>query len=69
MTDDSWSEYRRLVLSEIERIDRRLSDMEGKIDKRLTRISEDLVALKVKAGIWGFCCGLIPAALSFWASK
>lgn len=69
MTDDSWSEYRRLVLSEIERIDTRMKDMESHINQSLTRISEDLVGLKVKAGIWGFVCGLIPSALTIWSTK
>ena len=67
--DDSWDEYRRLVLSELERIDKEVKSnanlIDGEVKTLLDFISQlrsDVEMLKVKAGVWGFLAGFIPAA-------
>lgn len=76
---NGWIEYRRLVLSELKRLERKIGDesvsmreavtaTEGKLLSKLTDLQrahtatrEDVIALKVKSGVWGFAAGLIPA--------
>lgn len=53
----SWDEYQRLVLAEIERHDRWLTDLTEKHNAH----SLDLNTLKLKAGMWGLAAGSIPA--------
>jgi hypothetical protein len=67
--DDSWNEYRRLILSELERIDKQVKSnadhIDGEVKTLLDFISQlrtDVEMLKVKAGVWGFLAGFIPAA-------
>lgn len=69
MADESWEESRLFILSELQRIAKAVGDMDANVDKRLTKMNEDIVSLKVKAGLWGFVCGLIPSALTVWATK
>lgn len=53
----SWDEYQRLVLAEIERHDRWLTDLTEKHNAH----SLDLNTLKLKAGMWGLAAGSVPA--------
>jgi len=39
----------------------RLNTCYDRVDKRLNKIDQDLVALKMRAGIWGLTAGIIPA--------
>lgn len=34
------------------------------IDIRVQRLAEDIAALKVKSGVWGFIAGAIPSAVA-----
>lgn len=58
-----WFEYRRLILSELERISRTLVELNKKIDDlRATDISQlkvDVAMLQVKSGIWGGLAGIV----------
>ena len=54
---DSWSEYRRLVLSELERLNEGIEVLK----KEIAAARRDIAILQVKAGVWGFMAGLVPA--------
>lgn len=63
---EGWDEYRRLILSELERLDEsvkesRKSELEAiqKLLMDITKLREDVVTLKVKAGVWGILGGVI----------
>ena len=45
---NGWTEYKRLVINELERTNRRLDIM----DKRLARIERNVVVLQTKAATW-----------------
>jgi len=57
--DDSWLACRRLVLTELERLDRLLRSV---IDKQVDQ-SVQIATLTVKAGVWGALAGLLPVVL------
>jgi len=52
---DSWIEYRRLVLAELERINEWLS----KIEERTQTTRRDVAVLQVKCGMWGAAAAVI----------
>ena len=45
---NGWTEYKRLVINELERTNRRLDIM----DKRLSKIERNIVVLQTKAAMW-----------------
>lgn len=57
-SDNGWVEYRKLVLSELERLN---TSVEGLRDD-LNNIRNDITALKIKAGFWGLV-GATPVAV------
>lgn len=57
--EDSWGEYRQLVLKELER----LNDNYETLMKEVISIKVEIGALNVKAGIWGLTGAAIPVAL------
>lgn len=70
MTEDSWNEYRRLILSELERIDKECSNKAEQCREQLHVLGNsihsarsDIEMLKMKAGVWGFLAGFVPAAI------
>jgi hypothetical protein len=54
-----WSEYRRLVLSELERI----NDTLDKIQRDLSGIKTEVEILKFKASVWGVAAGGVSGAV------
>ena len=54
---DGWSEYRRLVMQELERLGGELNGLKAELGRAHTEIA----TLKVKAGFWGAVAGAIPA--------
>ena len=52
---DDWKEYSRLVLSELERLDREIKTQNNKLD--IIRI--EIATLKTKASFWGFISGAL----------
>tara|TARA_R110002094_G_scaffold104568_1_gene103886 strand:+ start:753 stop:992 length:240 start_codon:yes stop_codon:yes gene_type:complete len=63
---DGWDEYRRLILSELERLDEAVKDSNksdaaalNKLLLDVIKLREEVVALKVKAGVWGILGGVI----------
>ena len=73
-----WNEYQKLVMSELERLDRSIKgnskgndDAHDKITKQLQEIRIDITKLQMKAGVWGLMGGLIPtiSVILFWIAK
>lgn len=60
MIDNGWKEHQLLVL---EKLDRHESWLVS-IDKRIAKLREEVVILKVKCGLWGAVGGLIPALIA-----
>jgi hypothetical protein len=58
-----WKEYKKLVISEIDR----LSTQIGCLEKKIDHLRSDVVMLKVKSGIWGLFAGLIPVTIAVLA--
>jgi len=58
-----WREYKKLVISEIDR----LSDHIGSLESKIDNLRSDVVMLKVKSGIWGLFAGLIPVTIAMLA--
>lgn len=63
---ESWDEYRKLILRELERLDEDLKelskdnkDSNAKYYQALSKVREEIVALKVKAGVWGILGGVV----------
>jgi hypothetical protein len=65
MTENGWSEYSKLVLSELEKHGEKLERMSG----QLIRHGEELAQLKVKAGMWGAVSGTIVGIGSYIMTK
>ncbi len=71
MSDDQgngWDEYRRLVMTELDRLtteirqERRSAQaVQLRMLDRLTSVDREIATLKVRCGIWGVMGGLIPA--------
>jgi len=65
MTDNGWSEYSKLVLSELEKHGEKLERMSD----QMIRHGEELAQLKVKAGMWGAVSGTIVGIGSYIMTK
>lgn len=65
MSVDSWSEYSKLVLSELDKHGEKLE----RISEQLIRHGEELAQLKVKAGIWGAVSGTLVGVGSYIMTK
>lgn len=72
-TDErSWKEYRRLILAELERIDKGMVTLNLKMDTTsdmrdiaMTAMRVEIAMLKVKASMWGGFSGTLGAAIAF----
>lgn len=62
---NGWTEYSRLVLSELEKHGERLE----KLSEQMIKHGEELAQLRVKAGIWGAVSGAFVAIGSFIATR
>jgi hypothetical protein len=64
-SEDGWREYRRLILAELERINKSIIEINKKMEQfRADEISQIKVAiamLQVKSGVWGAAAGLAVA--------
>ena len=58
-TGQSWLEYRRLILAELER----LSDEVNALSKAHGELKTAVALLKLRAGLWGALSGMIPVSL------
>jgi len=57
---NGWEEWKNHVLMEL----KRQNDLMEGIFAKLNRLSEEIAALKVKAGVWGLLGGAIPVLVS-----
>ena len=67
---DNWSEYRRLVLAELDRLNKAITGLDEKLDRRFAEQSVkdaardvDLLTLKLKATIYGAIAGAFLSAV------
>lgn len=62
----SWGQYRQLMISELQRIDRTLTDLNKKFDtvlqNEITEMRIKIATLEVKIGLIGVGTGVIGAA-------
>jgi hypothetical protein len=58
---NGWPEYRREVMAAIRDLK---ADMKA-VDDKVDVLSLDVARLNVRASLWGFIAGAIPAALSY----
>lgn len=58
----SWTEYRKLVLANIETLTNAVKELNTKIGEMQVTIAKLETSLSIRSGIWGAIAGLIPAA-------
>jgi hypothetical protein len=56
---NGWSGYGKLVLAELERLNKNVKEVE----KSQQKIQIEIAMLKVKSGVWGAIAGAIPATV------
>jgi len=65
-SEGDWSEYRRLILTELTRLSDGISEVKGQLgalhSSELAQIKAELAVLQFKSGLWGFAAGAIPGA-------
>ena len=57
----SWTEYRKLVLANIETLTEAVKELKKDIGEMQVIIAKLETSLSIKSGIWGAIAGLIPA--------
>ena len=62
---ESWSEYRRLVMAGLRDLK---ADIDS-VDRKLDKIKEDVLMLKIKAGIFGTVGGAAVSLIVSWIWK
>lgn len=67
----SWDEYRELVLQEIERINKNITEMNNRLDRNyheyqaeLSKLKIDVAMVQVKTGIWGGLMGALSGVIT-----
>jgi hypothetical protein len=61
MTDGGdWDEYRKLVLSELRRLEAAVEGMRDEVQQ----LKVEVARLNVKAGMWGALAGVVTAAVA-----
>lgn len=65
-----WKEYRRLVLDRLTAMEKRLDMIDGKwaerfdlMEARMRENEMEVVAVKIKAGMWGAIAGMLPSLI------
>ncbi len=79
MSDDTgngWSEYRKLVMTEIERLAREIrhernngKQVQQHLWDQMLRMEKEIATLKVKCGVWGLVGGLIPVVTALLMNR
>jgi hypothetical protein len=71
--DRSWDQYRRLILSELERMNATIEAINRKIEtfrqEDIASIRTDIALLKFQAAMWGAGAGIVFSGLVALASK
>jgi|TARA_Y100000310_G_scaffold289943_1_gene316747 hypothetical protein len=60
---EDWNAYKKLVMSELDRISSRI----GLLEKKIDLLRGDVIMLKIKSGVWGLMAGLIPVTIAMIA--
>lgn len=58
---NGWPVWQRLVLSELEDRKTEIGEINSELREFRLEITNEITALKVKAGVWGLLAGLIPS--------
>lgn len=79
MSDEAgngWGEYRKLVMTEIERLAREIrhernngKQVQQHLWDQMLRIEKEIASLKVKCGVWGLVGGLIPVVTALLMNR
>lgn len=79
MSDDAgngWGEYRKLVMTEIERLAREIrhernngKQVQQHLWDQMLRIEKEIATLKVRCGVWGLVGGLIPVVTALLMNR
>jgi hypothetical protein len=63
--EESWTQYRRLILAELQRINDTIVEVDKKLDRMrsddISQLKVDVAMLQVKSGVWGGLAGAIVA--------
>lgn len=57
--DDTWNEYRRLVLAELERLSKAVGDIDKRVTEAVGGIDKRVTELQIKVGVWAALGGLL----------
>ena len=60
---EDWNAYKKLVMSELDRISSRI----GLLEKKIDLLRGDVIMLKIKSGVWGLMAALIPVTIAMVA--
>lgn len=60
MSDSSWTQWEKHVLTELKRLNNTIERVESKNDDDHKELFASIYTLKVKAGVWGALAGMIP---------
>lgn len=63
--DGNWDEYRKLVLSELRRLERAVNGLHDEV----AELKVEVARLNVKAGLWGALAGIVTAAGAVFLQK
>jgi len=79
MSEDAgngWGEYRKLVMTEIERLAREIrhernngKQVQQHLWDQMLRIEKEIATLKVRCGVWGLVGGLIPVVTALLMNR
>jgi len=79
MSDDTgngWGEYRKLVMTEIDRLAREIrhernnaKQVQQHLWDQMLRVEKEVATLKVRCGVWGMVGGLIPVVTALLMSR
>jgi len=69
--ENSWNEYRKLVLHDLERLDQAVRESEEKLSAKMdqlqdciNRIDKKVVSIQAKAGLIGALAGILASLVS-----
>ncbi len=65
MEDETLELHFKTIHEKIDGINEDNKKAHGEIFTKLNAMAADIVALKVKSGVWGFIAGAIPASITF----
>lgn len=63
-SENSWSEYRRLVTETLRNLDQDIKELTKKVDSMRYQMGIDIAQLKVQAGVWGAIAGVIASIIA-----